>query len=270
MTGFADEISHDLKEQLEGLKELGIRHLELRNVWGKNVLDLTDEDVAKVNFMLTEYGAAVSSIASPLGKSPLQSDFAIQEQGMRRAIELCKQLNTKYIRMFSFYIPEGGSPDDYKDDVISRMRRFVTMAEQSGVVIVLENDNGGLYGDTDERVLHIVKEIHSPSLKLAFDSGNFVFAGVSAKKAYDKLAPYIGYVHIKDADATKGYFVEAGEGEGELSVLLEDLKQSSYEGFLSIEPHLHNKYPDKSDPERFAIAARALQKMLDEQYMSWN
>jgi sugar phosphate isomerase/epimerase len=142
------------------------------------------------------------------------------------------------------------------------MRRLAKLAEEGGVTMVLENDNGGLYGNVDDRVLDIMQAVPSLALRLAFDSGNFVFAGSPAGAAYKKLAPYIGYVHIKDANKQKEMFVEAGEGDGELRELIRSLSQASFSGFLSIEPHLHKAYPEASDPERFAIAAKALQKLL--------
>ena len=45
LSGFADEISPVLDEQLRVLEEEGIRHLELRGVWGKNVVALDDGEV---------------------------------------------------------------------------------------------------------------------------------------------------------------------------------------------------------------------------------
>lgn len=271
VTGFADEISSDLSEQLNELKGLGIRHLEVRGVWGKNVMDLTDDDVAKINGMLKESDIGVSSIASPIGKYPIRDDFTPQKQAMNRAIELAKQLNTSFIRVFSYYIPEGENPADYRDEVIDRMSQLAQLAEQGGVTMILENDRGGLFGDNDDRVLDIVRTVGSPALKLAFDPGNFVLEKVAPmSQAYGKLAPYIGYIHIKDADLAKGIFVEAGKGDGQIAELIDRLRQSSFSGFLSIEPHLHKAYPEASNPQRFAIAARALQQLLSDKSIDWN
>ena len=43
LTGFADEISPELDEQLDTIADESIRFVELRSVWNKNVLDLTDD-----------------------------------------------------------------------------------------------------------------------------------------------------------------------------------------------------------------------------------
>lgn len=271
VTGFADEISSDLSVQLDELKQLGIRHLELRGVWGKNVMELTDDDVAKVSSLLKEYNFGISSIASPIGKYSIREDFTAQTKAMNRAIELAKRLGTSYIRVFSYYVPDGEDPANYRDEVIGRMAQLARLAEQGGVTMILENDRGGLYGDNDDRVLDIVRTVNSPALKLAFDPGNFVLEKVApVSQAYEKLAPYIGYIHIKDADMEKGIFVEAGKGDGQIAALIDRLQQSSFTGFLSIEPHLHKAYPEASNPQRFAIASRALQQLLAEKNADWN
>ncbi|MDQ8735130.1 hypothetical protein [Paenibacillus sp. LHD-38] len=68
VTCFADEISQDLEEQLQVLSEMGLSHLEIRSVWGKNVLELDAEELDRINGMVKERGFGVSSIASPVGK----------------------------------------------------------------------------------------------------------------------------------------------------------------------------------------------------------
>jgi len=48
ISGFADEISPDLDEQLTVLAAQSITHLELRSVWSVNVADLDGQQVAAV------------------------------------------------------------------------------------------------------------------------------------------------------------------------------------------------------------------------------
>ena len=64
LSGFADEISHDLEQQIQTLTKLNIGYLELRGVSGKNVLELTDEEAAQVKSRLDEAGIKVSAIGS--------------------------------------------------------------------------------------------------------------------------------------------------------------------------------------------------------------
>ena len=59
LSGFADEISPDLDVQLDTLESLGLRYLEFRGVWDKNVLALTDDELEQVKSELRKRGISV-------------------------------------------------------------------------------------------------------------------------------------------------------------------------------------------------------------------
>ncbi len=59
ISGFGDEISADPREQLAVLGSLGITHLDLRGAWGRNVLDFSDQDVARLRALLRRAGLHV-------------------------------------------------------------------------------------------------------------------------------------------------------------------------------------------------------------------
>ena len=75
LSGFADEISADLSAQLDVLEELGLRYLELRGVWGKNVLALDDSEAKTIKAELDGRGMRVSAIGSPIGKIRIDDPF---------------------------------------------------------------------------------------------------------------------------------------------------------------------------------------------------
>jgi sugar phosphate isomerase/epimerase len=269
MTCFADEISADLDEQLQVLKQEGLRYLELRNVWDTNVLKLSEEQMERVRSKLQDNGFRISSIGSPLGKYNIGDDFAPQLHDLRRAIAVAKFFETPYIRIFSFHLPNGEPAENHRDEVLSRMRQFTELAEQSGITLLLENESN-MYGDKDDRYLDILQSCDSPHLRSAFDPGNFVMNGVRpVSEAYPKVAGYIEYVHVKDATTEPRQFVPAGKGEGEFPQFLMALKQKEYSGFLSVEPHLKHYMPEASDPERVIAAIRALKQLLADEGMAW-
>ena len=71
LSGFADEISPDPREQLATLATESITHLELRSAWSVSVADLTGAQLAEFRAMLADAGVAVSAIGSPIGKIPV-------------------------------------------------------------------------------------------------------------------------------------------------------------------------------------------------------
>lgn len=272
LTGFADEISPDLEVQLDVLASEGISHLELRGVWGKNVLDLTDEEVGRVKARLSERGFKVSSIGSPIGKIKITDPFEPHIERFRRAVYVAREMEAPYIRIFSFFIPEGDDPAVYREEVLSRMKQLARLAEQEGIVLLHENEKE-IYGDNGERCLEILQACDSPKVRAAFDPANFVQCGVRPMtEAFPLVKDYIAYFHIKDALMESGKVVPAGEGDGELEAMIAEVKRQGYNGFLSLEPHLSaaETFQGFSGPELFVVAVRALKKLLTEAGIEWN
>jgi sugar phosphate isomerase/epimerase len=273
LTGFADEISPELGEQLDTLAGESIRFVELRSVWDKNVLDLTDDEIQKVGSAMGERGIGVSSIGSPIGKVPITEDFAPHLERFRRALHVAKVLGAPYVRVFSFFIPEGEEPAVYRDEVLARMGTLAKEAEDARVVLVHENEKE-IYGDIPSRCLDILTQVDSPALRAAWDAANFVQCGVGHpyREGYDSLRPYVEYVHVKDALAGSGTVVPAGEGDGELRETISALHASGFDGFFSLEPHLASSgtYSGFSGPALFGQAAGAFKNLLRQQEIPWS
>jgi len=268
LTCFADEISMDLSEQLEVMADLGLRHIELRNIWGKNVLALNDEDKARAKSILDEKGFRISSIGSPIGKYNITDPFDPQIEAMHDAVAAAHYFGAKYIRVFSYFIPEGAY-EQYREEVLYRMNALTRLAEQGNVVLIIENESG-VYGDLPERCLTILQSCGSEHAKLALDLGNFVNHDVKpASEAYPLLSAYVDYIHVKDASRNPRMFVPAGAGEGEFPAFLAALKEDGYTGFLSVEPHLHAYLPAATDSQRVIAAVQALTALLHEAGIAW-
>lgn len=237
LSGFSDEISPDLEEQLTQLKKLGIRYFEIRGVGDKNVSDLTQDEARDVRAMADRYGIRVSSVGSPIGKIKITDDFEPHLEKLAHVILLSKIFETRFIRVFSFFIPEGADPADFREEVMARMRAMTQLAEREGVILLHENEKG-IYGDTAPRCKDLLDTVNSPALRAVFDPANFVECGQSTyPEAYDLLNSYVVYIHIKDA-LGMGRVVPSGYGKGKIEMLLRAFADKGYEGFLSLEPHL--------------------------------
>jgi sugar phosphate isomerase/epimerase len=272
LTGFADEIAPDLDAQLDTLAAESIRYLEFRGVWNKNVLDLTDSEIATVKRTLGQRGVGVSSIGSPIGKIAIADDFAPHLDRFRRALQVARMLEAPYIRIFSFFIPAGEDPAHYRDEVLDRMGRLVRAAEGADVTLLHENEKE-IYGDTPDRCLDILTQINSPVLRAAWDPANFVQCGVRPHtEGYDSLRPFIAYVHIKDALMASGQVVPAGQGDGEVRETIAALRASGFDGFFSLEPHLAaaGTFSGFSGPKLYRVAVKALKDLLREQGIEWS
>ena len=281
ISGFADEVDPMIDKQFAHLKQLGMDYFEPRNVDGTNVADLTEAQARALKQKMDENGIQVSSIGSPIGKIQITDDFAPHLEKMKHVMKLAKILGTKYIWIFSFFIPKGEDPARYRDEVLRRMQAMTAEAEKKDIILLHENEKD-IYGDVASRCADILKTVNSPNLRAVFDPANFIQCDQKVyPEAYDMLRPYVVYMHVKDALAT-GSVVPAGMGEGSWKSLIQALIASGYEGFLSLEPHLgefqglsdlengeNMQGLEQSTPAKFTLAHDSLVKILEEVDPTW-
>lgn len=241
ISGFADEISSGFAEQLETVTSLGMDHISLRSADGKGIADYTAEEAKeKLLPVLQQYGVGVSSIGSPIGKVGIEDEegFARQKKQLVELCRMCRFFGTRYIRVFSFFIPEGRNADDYREAVMDKLQQFVDIAKEYDVILIHENEKD-IYGDIGRRCLDILQTIDDPHLVSAFDFANYVQCGEDPLACWEMTAPYNKYIHVKDAVTTDKENVLAGTGEGRLKEILDlAINRQGYEGFLTLEPHL--------------------------------
>ncbi len=264
LSGFGDEISPNLDKQLDVMEKLGMKHLELRSVDGKGVLTLSNDDIKAVKNNLDQRGFALSAIGSPIGKIKITDDFDEHLEAFERALYLADYFDTKYIRIFSYFIPEGKDAEIFRDEVMNRMDKKVKRAEDAGIILLHENERD-IYGDTPERCKDILDTINSPNLRAIFDPANFVCVGSEVHPhGYALLEEYIEYLHIKDATYEPVEIKPTGEGDGRIPEVLRELSKKGFNGFASLEPHLAiaGKMSGFSGPEAFEVATNALKKVI--------
>jgi len=272
LSAFADEISADLQEQIDVLHSEHIGFLDLRSVWGINVLDLDDQQLQRLKQELDAAGIGVAAIGSPIGKVPVDSPNNVLMSRFERAMQVAKFLQTPYIRIFSFYQHDSGLaellPAARRNEVLEHLQAMLQLAEQENILLLHENEKD-IYGDTIARCVDILRTLNNDHLQAAFDPANFIQCGEPPyPEAYQALKPWIRYVHVKDA-LQDGQVVAAGEGVTRWPDLLRHLRRDGYDGFLSLEPHLaaSGRFQGFSGPALFKQASQALQTMLRE--MQW-
>jgi len=278
LSGFSDEIDKDLNIQISELKRNNINNMEIRGVYGKGIVEYSENEVKEIKKLLDGEGILISSVGSPIGKISITDRFEAHLDLFKHTLEIAGILCSKYIRMFSFYIPEGENPQDFRDEVLERWNSFVETAKGTGIILAHENEKG-IYGDIPERCADIIKSMNCSYVKAVFDPANFIQCDAETyPEAYTLLKPYIEYMHIKDALYDTGKVVPAGIGNGKIKEILSDINKSfDREMFLSLEPHLGSfaglealetgidkSLMEKSGPEKFEIAVTALRNVMKE------
>jgi sugar phosphate isomerase/epimerase len=265
ISAFADESSEDFVGQLDAVRRNGISHIEIRSIEGRPIHRLPLDEVHRIKLKADGQGVGFSAVGSALGKCDIDGDMEEQNEMCKYLVEIAHALDTRYIRMFSFRMPAGQSPETYRQKVIDAIGMFIDLVKDTGIMLVHENENH-IYGETAERCLDLYQTFESTGVfKGAFDFANFVQAGEDpVVDCWPQLKPYIEYFHIKDAIKEDKRVVPAGEGDGGIRTILRDAFSSGFNSFLTLEPHLWPRYFAGNAEERFDLAADALHKLLAE------
>ncbi len=269
ITGIGDEAAAGLSGQIAVARDLNWSDIELRTVDRVAVADLTEAAFRAVTESLSEAGLGVACLASRIGNwarpitSPFEQDLSELETLARR----CAVLNCRYVRIMS-YPNDGLAEHDWRDEVIRRVRALARRAEQLGVILVHENC-AGWAGSSAARMMHLLRSVDSPALRLLFDTGNGIAYGYDSYSMLCRILPHVEHVHIKDAVPEGGdaRYTLPGDGESRVVDCLRLLLSSGYAGWLSLEPHLaarpHDGVSALADAApRFAEANRTFRQLL--------
>ena len=275
ISAFADEAGESLDAQIAALKRNGLHCIEPRNINGGSVLKKTDEELKEIRARLDAEGISVPSFGSPIGKYQIADDFEPHLADFRRALEVCKLLGTKRMRMFSFYVPQDKLVEN-REEVMRRLKIMLAEAKEAGITLCHENE-GKIYGECPEGVEDLLKTL--PGLRGIFDPANFVHSQHDAVKGLEVTLPSLESMHVKDCLYEGSVIVPAGAGEGHVKEALQKI-DAMFDGeiVLTVEPHLYtsesykkfdgkelkHKFVFETSDEAFDYAVNALKSMLAE------
>ncbi len=275
LSAFADEAGSSIEEQIAALNENGITRIEPRNVGGKGILDLTDDEIAEVKAKLDAAGIKTGSLGSPIGKFPIEEPFENHLPAFRRALEVAKKLDTKNIRMFSFFVAQD-KLEENRAEVMRRLGLMVKEARENGIALCHENESR-IYGQMPSEVADILDEI--PDLYGIFDPANYIMNNADLSAGIKATFKHFRYMHIKDATYAEKAIVPSGMGDGRIGEIIDLINDHSDDTvMLTLEPHLHtfdayksiddkvlkNKLTFATRREAFDAAVKALKNVLTE------
>ena len=273
-----DEFSPaDLDAALRAMADLGMTRVELRVVLGRNIIDLSDEDVDHVRARVESYGMSILSIASPLLKCELpgvpiaphiqrdmfSSAYTVEDQPRlaQRAFEIAGRTGAGIIRVFSYW--RGVAPEQCFEQVVSALRDLADQAQARGLVIGIENEHACNIATGDE-TRRLLAALEHPALGVIWDPANAFVAGETPyPDGYAKLpVSRIVHVHAKDCHVrdhvpTWGPLGEMGiDWKGQVGALVRD----GYRGAINLETHWAGPGGDKFQGS--VICGRALKELV--------
>jgi sugar phosphate isomerase/epimerase len=256
-----DEISPDFDHACHvAAEEFGLHWIELRSMWGKNVMDLSGDQIDQALNILAKYNLQVTDIASPLFKtdwpgaphSPYgskgdlhgaaEATFKQQDEILEKAIALARQFKTNKLRCFDFWRLDDVAP--YRSAIDDKLRGAAEVAGKQGILLVLENEFecNTATGRESVRTLNAVK---TPHLALNWDPANAVMRGEldAFPAAWDMLPKdRIHHCHVKNAvknDVGKIEWSPVGTGIIDWTGQFRALKAGGFRDAVSLETHWH-------------------------------
>jgi sugar phosphate isomerase/epimerase len=275
--GIGDEAAADSAGQLDALRQLGWRAIELRNVDGVAIADLDDRAFDALAARIAAAGLDVVCVDSRIANwgRPINGRFEDDLSELRQLARRCATLGTRYIRVMSY--PNSGLDErEWGRRALDRMILLVRQAEQQGLVLLHENCSGWA-GSRADRMRELLDRADGPALRLLFDIGNGVPYGYDARALLDEIIDHVAHVHVKDArtgpDGQVTYTLP-GDGESGVRSCLRALIDHGYTGAWSIEPHTHLRpHQDQDTTGADGVAAfvrygRCLERLVRQEVLS--
>jgi sugar phosphate isomerase/epimerase len=248
-----DEIAQDLSHALAVMAEYGLNEAELRNIYGKYIVDADEALLSRVEQELAAAGFTVPCIDTPLYKCDLGGEgsatgathnaqertLADQLPLLEKSIALAKRFGAPYIRIFAFW-KRGPLTPEIEDQIAEALAPACKVAEAAGVTLLLENEHACYLG-TGEETARMVARLNSPALKMLWDPGNALCAGeLPFPTGWEAAQPYTVHIHIKDAkqlEDNQQLWTVVGEGDIDFKGQFDALKASGYSGVIALETH---------------------------------
>ena len=255
LAAITDEFSPDLNPAAAAMAAIGMTACELRVVWGKNIMNLDDDEVKRAMDVLSAKGIRVLGLSSPILKCTLpeggevdsrfQQDifgatFTMDDQPrlVERAIRLCEMTGARLVRVFSFW--RTVDPGRCFEPACRAIEKIAGQFKAHDIVCGIENEHACNIGTAAEAAKFLAAMPHS-HVQLVWDPANALVAGEQPYPYGYSLLPKdrIAHVHAKDCamDSHKPIWGPLGtrhvDWKGQIAALLRD----GYRGAVSLETH---------------------------------
>jgi L-ribulose-5-phosphate 3-epimerase len=217
-----DEITQDFEKACQTVSaDFGLRWIELRSMWNKNVTELNAKQIADAKKIVEEHKLRVTDIASPLFKTdwpgaPRSSqsqtrdqfhaefDASAQDKLLERCISLCQSFNTDRIRCFDYWRLDDQKP--YRAAMNAKLQKAAERCAKDNIVLLLENEMS-CNTATGEEAASVLEAIPNKNFMLNWDPGNAAAVGSTPYPTGYHVLPKerIGHCHCKDVVMKEGH-----------------------------------------------------------------
>ena len=254
-----DGISREFEHALHVMNEFDLKYAELQFLWDKEVGDLSDTELDRVQQLVSAYEVNVSCVSRHIFGGLVLGDlepgspvYIAHLDALKRCIEMAKALDCSLVRVMSFrkemilfgshgaeqWIVSSGA----WERLVKMMAPAVQIAEDAGITLVVETGNNAMITSA-YLGRKLIDDLGTGRLKVLWDPANSLYC---TEKSYpDGYASlrggYLGHLHIKDAvvDIARATVNFRPLNEGDMAPFLREivraLRADNYDGVISLE-----------------------------------
>ncbi len=260
-----------ISEALRVCRETGYECVELAVMpdWPSDPARLSEGQVHDIKQQLSDQSLKLASLMENL---PLAVDGDAHQSNLnrlKRAMEFSRSLVPDQTPLIETVL--GGSPDKWptlKDKFLERLRDWAAVAVEHSAVIAIKAHIGGAL-HTPQDAADLVKTIDSKGLQLTFDFSHFQLREFALSDAWQAMAQWTRFVHVKDGRGKPGafQFLLPGEGTIDYVELFRLLKASRYTGSVVVEVSAQISSKPGYDP--IAAATKCWPVLRDAREKAW-
>lgn len=259
----------NIEQVLRFCARRNVKYVEVWSLWGKSILDLNEDEISKLHELLDKYNVKVASIQSRIlkvhppssklarpGSKNITADHAFNLEMADTVIDRAKEFDAKYIITYSYFTHLAGKRENLWKGVLSDYKVLIEKCKAANKTMVVECEGDTVVATIDD-YMRLFEHFNSPHLKANFDLANMYSAQPTfTKDDFNRIKKHVEYFHVKDK--TMRNFIPSampklikqlfgskprvfGKGDVPWRKVLPAFAKAGFDGFLSVEPHVHGR-----------------------------
>lgn len=195
------------------------RRREIRRLFEQN-------NIALVSMLPAPGGGPGFNVASPI---PEERAAAIDQY--KKVVILCAELGGKILLYVAGWQVFGTTRAEAWNWSLSALRDIARTAEALGITICIEptSADSNLIDSADD-ALNLMTEAGAPNVRLMFDTYHTIYRNEVATDYVHRFGKNLAHIHLSDSNR-----LPPGDGTGEFPMLIETLKKTGFDGYLTME-----------------------------------
>jgi len=265
-----DELTENLEQALDFISHYDLGYCELRDMWQKNIMNLSQEQLDRAKALVEKHHLKVTDIASPLFKYNLpempakegekrdtfRANFTDQDTDhlLHQSFKLARFFGTRKVRIFSYWRVD--EPEKAYPYVRDRLARAAKVAAENDIVLILENEHECNVG-TSKELGRILRDVNSPYLRGNWDPANAAMLHeIPYPDGYNHVKGMFPHLHLKDVKKGPGgklLWAPVGGGFIDWKGIFEALRRDNFQGDMALETHYRRTDGNKVESTRESL-----------------